>query len=278
MKEEHQFFGFEGSPLFGVFHLPSEKEIKNTVENKGMVFCPPFGDERQRSHRVYVNFARKLCLEGFPVLRFDYRGDGDSRGELSQVTIKTGIEDITEAISTLRKRSGVERIGLLGLRFGGTLASLVASKDPQVNFMALWAPIVDSAKYIQEYLRANLVTQMVLYGKIKSTRQELTESLEKGGKVNVEGYEITGEFYREAKEINLLNETKNYARKILIVDISRKDLIDPALNDLSSAYKNEKKMCELVHLPEDSFWNDKRFYNPDQKELFELTLNWLKKD
>ena len=44
------------------------------------VFCHPLTEEKLWTHRVFVTFARELAAAGHTVLRFDYRGNGDSDG------------------------------------------------------------------------------------------------------------------------------------------------------------------------------------------------------
>src|SRR5262245_18163177 len=70
------YFGRESSPLFGVFHAPAR-----TTCLPAFVFCHPFAEEKLWTHRVFVSFARRLAAEGYPVLRFDYMGNGDSAGD-----------------------------------------------------------------------------------------------------------------------------------------------------------------------------------------------------
>src|SRR5437773_7734152 len=68
------YFGSPDKLLFGCYHEPSlERRRKCAV-----VVCQPVGHEYINSHRALRQLAARLCDAGFPVLRFDYYGCGDS--------------------------------------------------------------------------------------------------------------------------------------------------------------------------------------------------------
>lgn len=140
------FFGRPNGQLFGVLH-PAETYA---MREYGIVVCYPSGQEYIRSHRACRHLALRLAEVGFPVLRFDYRGTGDSAGEATSADMSTWRDDIAIAIDELRERTGVESICLAGLRLGATLAQQVAAESPDVSALILWEPIVDGAAYLDE--------------------------------------------------------------------------------------------------------------------------------
>src|SRR4051812_34449398 len=71
------WFGPAERPLFGWYHAPALA----TARACGVVLCNPFGYEMMCSHRAYRHLAERLATAGFPVLRFDYDGTGDSAGD-----------------------------------------------------------------------------------------------------------------------------------------------------------------------------------------------------
>ena len=68
------FFGNPGSPLYGSYESPSASVRRDC----GIVLCYPLMAEYLRSHRAFRQLAVRLAEAGFPVLRFDYFGSGDS--------------------------------------------------------------------------------------------------------------------------------------------------------------------------------------------------------
>jgi len=74
------YFGAPGKELFGCLHAPEP----DCCLDCGVVVCQPFGHEYVNSHRALRQLAKRLVDAGFPVLRFDYYGCGDSRGETTE--------------------------------------------------------------------------------------------------------------------------------------------------------------------------------------------------
>src|SRR4051794_3005475 len=71
------------------------------------------------SHRMYERLAKRLAEAGFPCLRFDRRGVGDSEGE--DPDWRGSGPDIAAAAAALRREaSGVQRIVGFGLCDGAS--------------------------------------------------------------------------------------------------------------------------------------------------------------
>jgi exosortase A-associated hydrolase 1 len=85
---------------------------------------------RVGSHRQFVLLARDLAHSGIPVLRFDYRGMGDSDGEVR--TFESIEEDIASAVGALQRESGIARAVLWGLCDGASAALMYAASDARV--------------------------------------------------------------------------------------------------------------------------------------------------
>lgn len=93
---------------------------------------------RVGSHRQFVTLARHLAGLGIPVLRFDYRGMGDSDG-VQRTFI--GVErDLRDAIDVLCERTGRSRILIWGLCDGATAALMYAAGDARVMGVACINP------------------------------------------------------------------------------------------------------------------------------------------
>jgi uncharacterized protein len=100
---------------------------------------------RAGSHRQFVRLARCLAAAGFPVLRFDYRGMGDSTG--AAVTFEECGPDISAAIAAVRAHCPeVERVVLWGLcdAASAALDYWHAARDACVAGMVLLNPWVRS--------------------------------------------------------------------------------------------------------------------------------------
>jgi len=121
--------------IWGVLHTPKR------VPAPGIVFCHGFTGTRVESHQLFVHAARHLCERGFVILRFDFRGSGESEGLFQDMTISGEVEDLKTAISWILRRKGVikDKIGVNGLSLGGVVTMLTAATDPRVKAVSLWS-------------------------------------------------------------------------------------------------------------------------------------------
>ncbi len=76
VQETPIVFECEGSELIGMMHVPE------TIETRGVIAIVAGGPQyRGGVGRLQVQLARQLAAAGTPILRFDYRGLGDSEGQ-----------------------------------------------------------------------------------------------------------------------------------------------------------------------------------------------------
>lgn len=138
-----QFSDAGGAQLFGLFHPAGEPS------GKAVLLCPPFGQEAIRTHRLYRVLAERLARAGHAVLRFDYRGTGDSAGDDVDGTFTGWCEDLLAAHAELMRRSAATQVTWIGLRLGASLA-LTAAAKPSAGLRRVVAcePIVDGSAYL----------------------------------------------------------------------------------------------------------------------------------
>ncbi len=126
-------FGCEGESLFGVLHRPEKPGTRAVV----IVVGGP--QTRVGSHRQFVLLARSLADAGIAVLRFDYRGMGDSAGSTRDFT--TVDADIRAAVDCLFQLApGIRDVALWGLCDAASAAMFYASNDSRVSGIALANP------------------------------------------------------------------------------------------------------------------------------------------
>ena len=153
-------FGPPAKPLFGALH--GGRRLRQPAS--GVVLCNPFGEEAARSHRIYRVLARDLEAKGYPTLRFDYHGTGDSAGETAEGSVDLWLDDIVTAVEELAEEAKPKRMALLGLRLGGSLAALAAARRRlTIAHLLLWDPVVRGRAYLRElsvahaaYMRSEL--------------------------------------------------------------------------------------------------------------------------
>jgi len=99
-------------------------------------------DETIFDHKPFLVLSDHLTRLGLAVLRVDDRGIGGSVGASEEDTSADFASDVDAGLAWLRSRSDIDstRIGLIGHSEGASIASMVASHDPRVAFLVLWAP------------------------------------------------------------------------------------------------------------------------------------------
>lgn len=152
------FFGNSDSPLFGIYHAPrtgrkqsASASVSGRSARPAVLLCPPIGHEYFRTHWSLRRLASALSRAGYPVLRFDYFGFGDSAGTSEEVTsIQTWIENIQQAKQNLIDESGTQAVVVIGLRIGGLLAAEAIRQEAESNSspLIIWDPIATGNEYL----------------------------------------------------------------------------------------------------------------------------------
>ncbi|MBN2195885.1 MAG: alpha/beta hydrolase [Polyangiaceae bacterium] len=270
---EHAFyFEHRGRNLFGTLHEPAMAALR-----RGWVFCSPFGEERGFSQKMAVEWARVLCEAGYWVLRFDYRGYGDSEGLFHEFSADDHVEDILSAVMHLEDRIGIPCRGLWGMRLGASLAARAVEKGNLRVALALWDPIVSGEKYMDELLRATMAKEMANTHRAPRTRAELKQHMAEGGEVIVEGHPLTGPIHQSVAAIDLLAGDSSSLGPTLIVQLSsrpdqkvRREL-ESLRQRIAAAAPTDLK---TVTIPPP--WRQNEEYQVRPTHLFEPTVDWIR--
>lgn len=132
-------FDCQGEELIGILTYPP------TAAGIGVIVIVGGPQYRIGSHRQFTLLARSLANAGFPCLRFDHRGIGDSSGETRD--FKGLDEDIRVAIDAFQAQiPGIGRFVLWGLcdAASAILMYQARSRDKRIAGMMLLNPWVRS--------------------------------------------------------------------------------------------------------------------------------------
>jgi hypothetical protein len=136
----------EGEQIVGILHVPDG--LRESECAPAVVMFHGFTGNKSEAHRLFVHVARALCEAGYVVLRFDFRGSGDSDGDFEEMTVPREVSDAVRSLDFISDVEGVDpkRIGILGLSMGGRVASILASKDRRVKFVILYSAALTPLK------------------------------------------------------------------------------------------------------------------------------------
>jgi len=178
-----------------------------------------------------------FAYHGVAYLSFDKRGTGKSTGDWRDAGISELADDVLAGVRFLRQREDIDpdQIGIEGDSEGGWIAPAVATRDPRIKFIVIWAgPAMD---YVPELMN------------------EVEENLKASG--------VSGDDLREALE---------FKRQTLAMLAGGAGLSDEAWAKFQAfvGSHRKEKWFSYVSVPEQRGWPQKKLYLMDQVKSSEL--------
>ena len=198
---EPLYFGPGEARCFGWYHATAGQGAV------GLVVCPPLFHEMIAAHRSLQHLARSAAQSGFPTLRFDYHGTGDSAGsDLDPHRLDAWLASIHAACDTLRRRSGVGTIALVGVRIGATFAAVAAQRRYDVAGLVLWAPVASGRGFLRE---TGALARLTAHDDMLAGLPE--------GAASASGFVVAPETAEQLTALDLSQLERRPARRVLIV-------------------------------------------------------------
>lgn len=259
-----------GQRLFAVLNQPA------TAARMGVVFCHPIGEEKQKSYRAYVQFARFLAAAGIPCLRFDCHGFGDSAGDTVEATVESQLDDTCAAMEQLRESSGVTSVVLLGARFGATVAALSASNCVEVVGLGLFSPIVDGQAYWKQLLRTQQMSYMTRGEKPKK-RDELLAILESEGCLEIEADLLSADFVEQLCGVDLCETASKFHGRCLLTAVESDRTDYEQARKLAANYRSSGAVVTGCLGEQRDFWSSQSLYDGYLPiGLYERVSTWIR--
>jgi alpha-beta hydrolase superfamily lysophospholipase len=144
---------------FALFDAPSGSRRDTAV-----LFCPPFGWDELCSYRTRRVWAERLAAAGFPALRLDLPGTGDSPGSWDDERLVDAWTDaVSGAAAWLRTETGAPRVAAIGIGLGGLLAWRAAAGGAPIDDLVLWSVPARGRLFVRE-LRAFARLELTEHG------------------------------------------------------------------------------------------------------------------
>lgn len=248
----------DNQKIFGVIHRPLKSDSSPAI-----LMCHGLAGNKIGRYRSYVTSATELVKKGFTVLRFDFRGSGDSEGELQDMTLTSAVDDTLIALNFLVQDPQVDpnRIGLFGRSFGGAVAVLAASHFKTAKSLALWAPIFHAKDWEEKWKHMQT---------LKLSQDELDEFK------RVNGQMLGQVFWKELFAMDIAKTLANISDKPILHIHGEKDTVVP-LNHAEKyreARDRAKGLSQFILLPtaDHDFSSAK-----NQKTAIDQTVSWFEK-
>ncbi len=276
-RERPVVFECHGQELAGILHPGAEDA------DTGVVLVVGGPQTRVGSHRQFVGVARHLAAAGIPVLRFDYRGMGDSEGELRDF-LAVG-DDIHAATDELfASQPGLRRCVLWGLCDAASAIAFHAHSDQRVTGLVLLNPWVHTeagkAKAVLKHYYLKRLFSRAFWKKVLGGGFDLRESASSLGE-NLQTARGQGQAANDgANEVALPERMRQgieaFSGDTLLI-LSGQDLVAAEFLDLTASSKIWRKWLNSprvtrVDLPEaDHTFSSEAW----KREVEEATREWL---
>ncbi len=207
ITEHARFLGPGPERILGITYLPRNAPAASVV------MCEPILSQFRSHYRVGTLTARALAAAGVAVQRFQYRGMGNSDGDVSRMTLDSMTEDAALAADTLTKATAGVSPVYLGINVGAyPAATLSADGRPLI----LDSPPLSGRAYFRAAFRAHGIYAMK-EGAEKTASGALMEELNERGLTSMLGCRLSIGLYESLSERSLEDALGAAPRKVLVV-------------------------------------------------------------
>jgi len=241
--EQAGYFTVPGADLYTVVHQPTDPVAR-------VLLVGPFASERHFSYHPWLRWARYLAKRRIEVIRYDYRGIGESTGVFEDLSFEDWNEDVSLLADWAASRLPRIPLVLHGLELGAILAGKCFHEGAG-DALLLWSPPANA----NQALRSNLLSwagmeQLWESPENRTSGSQYIRQLERGDSIEVQGYQWSSRLWHDSLSFELPSTMQSdsvsdevYKKPVKVVKLSREaaPLVKPhlmynELKDLSWLY------------------------------------------
>jgi pimeloyl-ACP methyl ester carboxylesterase len=219
------------------------RPIEN-ASSTGWVVCHSFGLEQLHLTRLEAQLARALAGRGFPVLRYHGQGYGDSERGMEEISLSSHLADAADAVDLMAAVEGVDRVGLIGIRFGAAVAAVVAERKG-LPFMVLVDPPARGSQYMRDFLWTGVFAKMLGRQDGEDPSKRVLAELEAKGFADVKGFPLSRRAFEEISAFDLTKELVRFRGAALIAAITRAGKPGPGVSKLAAHLRSLGADCSV---------------------------------
>jgi predicted ATP-grasp superfamily ATP-dependent carboligase/alpha-beta hydrolase superfamily lysophospholipase len=197
------YLDFDGTAGHAVLHEP-----RKSPRDTAVLMVAPFGWDDVSSYRSRRTWTISLAEDGFPTMRFDLPGTGDSAGTAEEPElVEKWIRAIGTAAGELRAVTGCTSVTAIGLNLGGLLACAASARGAPIDELVLWATPSRGRAVIRE-LRA--------FAQLLVATDPDAPPLPDGA-VSINGYLMAGDTVAAVNHLDVRTNARPSVRRALLL-------------------------------------------------------------
>lgn len=222
-------------------------------------------------HRPLVDISRTIAANfNTLVVRFDFRGEGESDMSFSESNVSTRLADLASITDYVSAEFSPRRILLGGVRAAFAFVMEFAQTRRDLTTLVAIDPILDTSSFAKDLLKLDLARQFVVHRRITTNRDQLAAQLRSGGTLTLDGYAFSSRFF-----LDLVDAERSRARltPVLVPCLALTTNRGTAAHDLALLSECTSAI-ESHHLDMEPFWAARHFIGVDYGPVANIIGYW----